>query len=275
MTVEDVLVYYLDNTLILEVIYLHALNGLIKKDLKLGIPVLYTMLLIMGLGIITVIGLAVYYKSFVLVPVLTIALCFVHIFFLPSFLLTLLNIEGKTQLWLHNPNSSMKLLLSKWIAGFLFSLLSLSIAFIAAVISIGKAGEFQLAFNQFDLFLMCLVVLGISIYFSSWIFFYWTLYHSMKRVRWMYKIRWILLIFIWNGWNMAVYWFNQIPIIDTLKKKSVITIDHVFAFKANQNSFHASIESTDLSIFTLLGYLLAFVAAFFAASWLLEKKVEV
>jgi len=254
---------------------LHSFNGLLKKDLKLGLPFLYTILLIMGLGMVTAIGFAGYYQSFVLVAILAISLCFAHLFFLPAFLLTSLNIEGRTQLWLHNPNSSIKLLLSKWIAGFLYSLGSLSLIFIVAVISIANAGEFQLAFNQSDLFFMCLVILGMSIYFSSWIFFYWALYHSMKRIAWMNKIRWLLLILLWNSWNLAVYWFNRIPIIDALKRKSVISVDHTFTFEGNQHFFQASIERTDISIFTLLGYLIAFIAVFLAASWLLEKKVEV
>lgn len=253
---------------------MNSFNGLLKKDLKLGLPFLYTSIIIVSLGLITSIVLSSYYKTIVLVAIFAITFCFAHLFYLPAFLLTSLNIEGKTQLWLHNPNSSIKLLLSKWIAGILYSIISLFLMFSVAVISM-NAGKLKLAFNQTDLFFICLIVLGISLYLSSWVFFSWTLYHSLKKIVWLNKIRWAILILLWNIWNIAVYWFNRIPIIDGLKRKSVISVDNTFVFEANQDFFQASIDTTEISIFTLCGYILTFFSLFLLASWLLEKKVEV
>lgn len=253
---------------------MNSFNGLLKKDLKLGLPFLYTSIIIVSLGLITSIVLSSYYKTIMLVAIFAITFCFAHVFYLPSFLLTSLNIEGKTQLWLHNPNSSIKLLLSKWITGILYSIISLFLMYSVAVISM-YVGELKLAFNQTNLFFMCLILLGISIYLSSWVFFSWTLYHSMKKIVWLNKIRWVVLILLWNIWNIAVYWFNRIPVIDALKRKSVISVDNTLAFEARRDFFKASIETTEISIFSLCGYILTLFFLFLIASWLLEKKVEV
>lgn len=87
--------------------------GLLKKDLKISLPFFYKTLVIILVSLIVGSGFSGYYGKMDALTAISIALVIVQMFCLPAAVFQSLNIEGKTQLWLHNPASSLKLLLSK------------------------------------------------------------------------------------------------------------------------------------------------------------------
>src|SRR5699024_9192524 len=58
------------------------------------------------------------------IPIVLFMLLGCHIFLLPTMLIQMLQLEGKTQLWIYYPPSSSKLLLSKLVVFFGYQLIS-------------------------------------------------------------------------------------------------------------------------------------------------------
>jgi hypothetical protein len=255
---------------------MHIFIGLLKKDLKISQTFFYSFLILIGIVIATSLGFAQYYKMYEIVTAISCGLVVAHFVYIPGSILFALLIEGKTQLWLHNPNSSRILLLSKLISSLIFHVISLFISLIIASISLKIPGaHISKLFGVSDLLYMGVWITFLSLYISFWVICYWTIYHSLARVTWMKKTRWIFLIVIWNVWNGVSYFVNKLTFIQEIKKMGMVKIGNMFHLEANDSSFTAGFETADVSLIVLAGYLCIAIIIFLCSSWLLDKKVEV
>src|SRR5690625_7942039 len=122
-----------------------------------------------------------------------------HIFLLPAMLIQMLQLEGKTQLWLYNPQSSSKLFLSKLIVCFGYQLISqLFLTVIGLVVFMCLRDEipFGTTFIFKGIVLFNTALLGIGLYLSCWVMFYWCIYHSLGKFPMIKSFRWIIFIII-------------------------------------------------------------------------------
>ncbi|MFT8322902.1 MAG: hypothetical protein ABF649_18695 [Bacillus sp. (in: firmicutes)] len=254
---------------------MNAFKGLLKKDLKLSKTVFYTFLIMMAIVIAAGIGFSGYYKSFDIVAAISLGLVMVQFMYFPISIFTTLRIEGKTQLWLHNPNSSTLLLFSKLLSSLIFAVLSLVITIIIASICLPMTEQLKLSITSADILCMGIVFLWFSTYISIWVVFYWVVYHSLAKITWMKKIRWLLLIIFWNVWSGFTYLLDKLSFIKELKQMSIIKLGKAFQFQTSNSSFSAGMESTEISLAVIGGYLCVAIILFLISSWLLDRKVEV
>ncbi|MGP7816869.1 hypothetical protein [Niallia sp. 01092] len=252
-----------------------AFKGLLKKDLKLSKTMFYTFLIMMAIMIATGFGFSGYYQKFDIVAVFAFGLVGAHVIYLPLSIYSSLRVEGKTQLWLHNPNSSILLLLSKILSSFIFAVISLTISILFATICLRMSDQMNLIFTRTELLFMGIFILSISDFMSIWGIFYWVIYHSLAKITWLKKIRWLLLFLMWNAWEAVTNFLDKLSFIKELKQIGVIKIGNALQFQGSEGSFSTSIESTEVSLVVIAGYLCITIILFFISSWLLDRKVEV
>ncbi|MFJ7728705.1 hypothetical protein ACIQXV_21540 [Neobacillus sp. NPDC097160] len=259
-----------------------ALIGLLKKDLTLMrfwyIVWLVFTALSMGGGYILSNWIA---EPSVIVPIF-VMLAGIHIFLMPIIILQTLRIEGKTQIWLYNPQSSQKLLFSKISAAFLLQiisqcLLSLYGVFVTSIlVKHGLIGSFRefLPIKQ-GLFFHG-GMLSISIYISLWVIFLWTVYHSLGKYPKVKNFRWLVVLLVWGSYN----------VFEALLVKLQVLPQELFTFGINlqvapsmnydlQNGWEIKYMSASLPIIPIILYTILTIILFFIASRLLDKKVEV
>lgn len=252
-----------------------AFKGLLRKDLKITTGYFYSILIFIVIAYTAGWVLSGYYSTSMLVGTISFALIIAHVIYLPGSLLTSLNLEGKTQLWLHNPSSSVQLLLSKLVASSLLSLCSTVLITIITILSITVLAEFQEMFSAVDIVMIAVAIWWISFYLSIWVIFYWTVFHSLAGILWLKKFRWFVLIAIWWGWELLKGWIGKIAFIKDLKEIGMINLNRAFQMETGSNSLQASFETADISVFVLAGYCVTALLLFWLSSWLLDKKVEV
>ncbi|GKU81394.1 hypothetical protein [Niallia sp. NCCP-28] len=249
--------------------------GLLKKDLKISLPFFYKTLVIILVSLIVGSGFSGYYGKMDALTAISIALVIVQMFCLPAAVFQSLNIEGKTQLWLHNPASSLKLLLSKIIASSIYHVILTLFTTALAGILIMFSDNIISFFNAGELISLAIAITFIGLYISFWVIFYWTVYYSLASYPRLKSIRWVILVIIWSGWSFAVDLLNKLPLIKSLKKMGTIHTRNGFNIKGDAASFQAGFEVADISLFTIAGYLCTVIVLFILSSWLLDNKVEV
>ncbi len=261
---------------------MRAFIGLLKKDLSLMKFWYFVWLTFMFIGMIGVYALSVYTSEpSITVPFLVTMASF-HVFLAPLSLLTVLNIEGKTQLWLYNPQSSIKLLLSKISSAAIIQLIaqtfiSLYAFFIMKVLlDNGLIDSFSsfLPFKQG--FLMQLGIFGTSMYFSIWVIFLWTVYHSLGKYPAIKNFRWLGVILVWFAYN----------VLEVLLAKTKLFKNELFSFGVSvniapkmdykmENGWNILYTDANIPIVTIGLYIILSIIFFLLASWLLDRKVEV
>ncbi|UII54994.1 hypothetical protein LS684_15190 [Cytobacillus spongiae] len=257
--------------------------GLYKKEMKISRN---TDLMVIGFMLLAeIIGysLSTYYQNPIIFAIISLGLIFAHIFFIPAYLLTSLNIEGQTQLWLHNPTSGVKLFLAKIAASFTVFILSLLATLLIGGYAISQALSLsELNTLKVDLYTsLPLSGIGIalsSIYLGVWILFYWALYHSIKVIPSIKGFRWLIIIGIWLLFNIIGNYLSRLSFIDKLKAFGAFKFDRTnnsITVKAENSSFELGGVFFNLSLGNALLYMVVITIVFYAAVWLLERKVEV
>jgi len=250
---------------------LTELRGLYKKELLLSRSTFFSGLLF--LFSIFVVGLILSSDNSYL-EVFTIMALFMHIFYLPLIVLVSLNVEAKTQLWLHNPNSGAKLFLAKLLGGFTYFLVSLALTSIIAWLVLLNSSDLELV-NDFqgirDILLINLSVTIGTVYLSVWALFYWSLYHSMKKVPFLKNIRWFIIIGLPILLSALKQFIQSQPFYKRLAEMNAINLDLANGFQ----STNLMIQSSSISLFTVVLYFIISITVFLFAVWLLERKVEV
>lgn len=248
-----------------------AFKGLYIKELKLTIILFLT-----GIGLIyllTMISLTL--KEYLHEPMIPAILFFMalmaHTFYLPIILFSSLQREGQGQLWLHNPNSGMKLLLSKLVAGFTYSAISLVVTALLTyfalngIVDSSRYDEFA-SIQEYLLQISGMIIL-LSIYMSVWLFFYWTLYHSLKRVPVINRIRPVVLFFLWLLLSSVGNFIRKTPFFQISQEKKGVNITFMNGI--------FSAEAVEIQLINIIFYIVITIVVFLTSVWLLERKVEV
>ncbi|PKG24441.1 hypothetical protein [Niallia nealsonii] len=249
--------------------------GLLKKDLKISLPFFYKTLVIIAVSLIVGSGFSGYYGKIDTLTVISIVLVIIQMLCLPTAVFQSLTIEGKTQLWLHNPISSLKLLLSKIVANSIYHLILTLLTTALAGILLLFSDNISPFFDFKDLLSMAVAISWVGLYISFWVIFYWAVYYSLASYPRIKSVRWLVLIIIWGIWNTAGDLINKLTFIKTLKKLGTIHVGNGFQIESNSVSFQAGFEATEISLFTIAGYLCTVIILFIISSWLLDNKVEV
>jgi hypothetical protein len=252
-----------------------AFKGLLWKDYSISKLWFFGWLALLLFFFVVGVSLSVYFE----VPELSIMIVFLeglaHMIFMPLILLSMLMIEGRTQLWLHTPQSGKKLLLSKLIVAFSYSLLSLLLVDLLGVISLTWQEGNILFLPWKESIFFNVAVTSSAIYFSCWVFLYWTVYYGLARSPVLKKFRWLFLILMFIVYQviasllMTLEWFRDFTNLLTIKVRGA------FFLEMGPDSFEAGSEFIHLPVIPFLLYSILAVVIFFAASWILERKVEV
>lgn len=261
-----------------------AFKGLYRKELKISLYDFYTMTGLIVFMFIAGFGLTSYFQEPGIVAVISLIAFVMHAIYLPIFLLSSLRTEGKTQLWLHNPNSGSKLLLAKLVAELSFYFISLFSVFLVTYWTVNWAMATGIFLEFQDQVLRGLLFVGVSItlmtvYLGIWVLFYWTFYHSMKNITYLKNIRWMIIFFVWIAIEAIGHYIHSHPLFEKINSIGTIQI-HVLkgiSFQVDQDAANITpdIGTVDFSITSGLLYLALTIAVFFISVWLLERKVEV
>ena len=109
-----------------------AFTGLYWKELKIAKVDFFTLLVLMLLVLIAAFSATQYYEEPWFMAAAYFFVYVMHFGYLPLFMFASLRREGKTQLWLHNPNSGVLLFSAKLAAVLTYYFISLFVAFFAA-----------------------------------------------------------------------------------------------------------------------------------------------
>ncbi|MDZ5470863.1 hypothetical protein SM124_03765 (plasmid) [Bacillus sp. 31A1R] len=253
-----------------------AFKGLYKKELLISRHLFFTGLGLLILAFIGGIGLGRLFEEPTVFSVVTFLTLSVHVLYIPGFLLSTLTIEGKSQLWLHNPNSGVTLFMAKLAAAITYFIISIVINIVISGIAISRV-DFNDEYFFFkgsifgQLSFMGWGVLLTSIYLGIWMIFYWTLFQTMKNIPIINKFRWWVIIIIWFGISSISQYIRNLPFYKNISELKVVDITTIWGTGPG-GLFNQSIE---ISIITVLLYVLVAVGVFFSAVRLLERKVEV
>lgn len=256
-----------------------AFMGLLKKDLSLIKFLCMAWLAFMFLGMVGIYVLSS--EPSIAVPFLVTIAGF-NVFLAPIALLYTLNLEGKTQLWLYNPQGSVKLLLSKLSAAAIIQLLAqFFISLYALFVMKGLMNEGLIdSFNSFlpwkQGFFMQLGIFGVSMYISIWVLFLWTVYHSLGKFPAIRNFRWVAVILVWFAYNL----------LEMLLVKTKLFNHELFSFGLSVNiapkmeyeggsGWNIVYTDTNIPIITIGLYIVLSIIFFLLSSWLLDRKVEV
>ncbi|QIW82139.1 hypothetical protein [Bacillus tequilensis] len=248
--------------------------GLVKKDIKLS----RMWLLVLICGIIFLLGtghmIAYRTKEPLVIFVFFVVIAFFLFFLSPVFVFYHLRKEGKSQLWLYNPNGGFLLFSSKLTASLLYQFL-IQLALTAYGIGIYHMLSVKnLLEHHVDMTstVVLLNVFGLisSLYMSVTIVVFWTVFHSLKNWR---GTRWLAM-----GLLAAVWYFFDEYIISPL----VVSQKHFWPVTVYCNldfNYHdvwrLELKPIHLSV---LGFPIAIVITILLlimASKLLDRKVEV
>lgn len=251
-------------------------KGLYIKELKLSRSNFFAGIILLFLAAVLGLGLNSYMNTPSALALISLVILGLHIFYIPAMLLSSLNVEGKSQLWLHNPNSSTKLILAKIGAGFTYFLLSIIASFLIARFAINDLSVL-LGVDLFHgqalkyLILLTFICLMGSLYLSVWLFFYWTIYHAIKNIPSIKKVRWLILLGIW----VFLTWLQNVivnsSLYQSLKEIGNINVpyfNHLFTSEV-------LMVETQINVVTTILSLIVIGVVFLASVWLLERKVEV
>jgi len=212
------------------------------------------------------------------IPIVLIMVLGFHIFLLPAMLIQMLQLEGKTQLWLYNSQSSSKLLLSKLVVCFGYQLISqLFLTVIGLVIFMFLRDEipFGTSFIFKGIVLLNTALLGIGLYLACWVMFYWCIYHSLGKFPMFKSFRWIILILIFFSYNAIQAMLGKIGLLREIANQWTVSPMLNQEFTYEQGSWTAEINPMEFPVFILILYILLAFSLFLFSSWLLDRKVEV
>ncbi|MDL4839742.1 hypothetical protein [Aquibacillus rhizosphaerae] len=259
---------------------MNPIKGLLKKDYRISRFLFLTwigaMLVMLSFGI----GMSAYTNQPAGTLTVIVLLGLSLAVFAPVMMLSMLVTEGKNQLWLYSPRSSYSLLLSKFAIILIYQLITQVLLTIYTAFSMywfGKAVYEQLSIGLF-LELAIFVNIGLvllGIFLTCWITFYWTIYHALKRYPKIRNFRWLVIIFIFFGYNLLETLVLRIDAISTFIFKYNLDLLPLTSLNYEDESWNVLIDIVEIPIIPFFYFVILSLFLFYIASKLLAKKVEV
>ncbi|MCY7776879.1 hypothetical protein P9D36_04850 [Bacillus haynesii] len=255
---------------------MQSFSGLFKKDFLMARFWSLAWMLCLICAIIASFGFAHYTgESMALFGAFVTILLF-HSLFCPLMMLAQLRLEGKTQLWLYNPNNSALLLLSKLVSAAVYQLISHAVLFIFGLIvrSVLLSSSDNM-FSVLDLLLVNIAVFLGSVIFSTWVMFLWTIYEALRKYPAIKKIRWIIPLLIYNVYGLIEALFIKSGLFQELQKFWSISLTAEFKFHYEHSGWTVTFSQVDLPGILLVYYAALGVCLFYFSCKLLTRRVEV
>ncbi|MDQ0252672.1 hypothetical protein J2S74_000044 [Evansella vedderi] len=264
---------------------MNAWLSLTKKELRLGttpfiIPIIAFFLLV---ALVAYIGSRFDFASEA-VAILSFTVIGIQVFYLAYYLLFSLGAEKrKMHLWLHNPISGSALLLAKVAAALISMALTFMITAVTLAVAIGMAENipFEISWSTMAQVGMLggLHLFLVAISFAAWFLFLWMVFLLLNRTFGTF-ISFVFTFIFFITATGAYGWFTESAIYDALTMWGAINIE-VFVTEVFMSmdlpvgEFTA--QAGPLTIYFGQYFFEAVVTLilFFAAAWMLDRKVEV
>jgi hypothetical protein len=204
---------------------------------------------------------------------------FFHLAVMPVIVFSMLRVEGKTQLWLHSPQSGFTLIFPKLIIAFIYSTLSFLLVDVLGMMSLSMLPEGTF-FSYWPVKEGVLFNLGISIFafnFTIWTFFLWTFYHALTKFPSIKNVRWLFIVGVIIGYQSITALFMSFKWVQKLFESFTIDIPSGFIFTVGEGNTNFGFQS-DVIPFPILPFAfegLVMISLFIISCWLLDRKVEV
>jgi hypothetical protein len=246
---------------------MRAWVALLKKDFKLTRTVFFVGLVINLLMVMLTmyVGMIAGHTLLMFIPLVVAAV--LHVLYVPIIVFISLKIEtNQLHLWLQNPQSASRLLISKIVNGLMMIVISLLMLYVmSGLLIIPKFNLIEAYWT--DTWISGLLIfphiIMISILISVWVLFLWTLFQFLKFTvgRWS----WLVLIgaVIIPGWATAL--FESTNLYRLVTKWGSITY--------NFPSF--SIDPIQTYAGEYVYNFIIIIGLFFLAAWIIDNKVEV
>ncbi|WP_226035092.1 hypothetical protein [Aquibacillus saliphilus] len=198
----------------------------------------------------------------------------------PIMMLSLLTIEGKNQLWLYSPRSSYTLLLSKFAVILTYQFIIQILLTIYGAISMywfGKSVYQQLSTGMFIelIAVINIALLLTGIYFTCWLIFYWSIYHSLKKYPKIRPFRWLVIIVLFFAYNLFEAFLIRLEIVKNFVSLYQLNIVSNTSLNYVDDEWNVLFDTATIPITPIIYYTLLAFLLFFATSRFLERKVEV
>lgn len=253
--------------------------GLLKKD-GMILQFWYMIWFVLSVGgmIIAFFFSKNYDEPLVTLPIIFF-LFFFHLYLMPLMMLSMLRIEGKTQIWLHNPQSSYQLFFSKLCVVFGYQMIS------QLLVNLYFLLLYKWYFNEqivqwfvnfkFKHFLFLNgFVLATALYFSLWVIFLWTVYHSLSKYPALKHLRWLAVVLIIGAYHFLGYLSQKFGFNDYILGLWKVEIYSNMAYE-NGIGLDAAATPLGIPVSSIIYYVIICIILFFVAGKLLDRKVEV
>ncbi|RLQ98103.1 hypothetical protein [Falsibacillus albus] len=259
-----------------------SFSGLLRKDYHLSKSWMLTWFIFMLLILFLAFGVSEYTDQRLVVFAALMILGFTHLWFIPGIMMSYLRVEAKTQLWLHNPQSTKVLILSKVAIALMYQIISQLFLTVAGLLILnyyltpdminGISGMGHLAK---PIFLLNIFLIAFSLYVTCWILFYWTVYHALGKYPRIKRMRWLVLLLFFIVWNSLESLFLRISLFKQWLYTWKIQALGGGSFHYENNQWTTEVSTTMIPIIPFILYTVLGICLFYLSSWLLDKKVEV
>ncbi|MBO8172557.1 MAG: hypothetical protein H0Z33_11810 [Bacillaceae bacterium] len=252
--------------------------ALLKKELRLTRSVVWT-------GIVLMIVIYLFNHVFVSQTGLdqtrlgpAAGLLFLHIFYLPVYMLISLQAETRhMHLWLHHPGSGWMLMGTKLLSGILAFVLSLAVTLVLTGITLYPdiAQNRSELLSFFPLIVTSILHLaGYGVYLAVWFVFLWTVYQILKsrigKWSWLAIAALLLISFRLLHLIREAAWYRQVTQWGMIQLDLAKWLDAFFPGQVPGTNPVINLYAGEYAFYVLLS-----VVLFWVSGWMLDRKVEV
>lgn len=274
--------YYVTRTILKGLEKLNSFKGLVLKEWLIGkFTLLWLLVSQVGFVFISFL-ISRYWEVAGVFYMSTWVIMILQPFIMFSLILGCLNYEGKTQLWIYNPQSAAMLLGSKLLSSVLFQ--GISILFACCLVFVAfrvPTSYFQQDFQLEHMELLGLLQVGgvmtaVSIVIAVLMMFLWVVYHALARIQLIKNIRWLLVFLLFIGTVILKNWVGHTMLYSKLDDIWAVPAFSGSSFRLSQSKLEFYLESGgNISLLTSGLDVIGLVILFLASCWLLDRKIEV
>ncbi|MEJ9229118.1 hypothetical protein LAV79_06370 [Peribacillus butanolivorans] len=261
---------------------MNSFKGLMKKEWLIGKNALLWLLVVQG-GLVFISFLASrYFEVAGLFYMGTWLIMIMQPFIMVSLIFGCLNSDGKTQLWIYNPQSSAILLGSKLLTSVLFQVASILFACFLVFVALRVPTSYFHADFQLErmMGLMSLFKIGgfltaAGIGIAVLMMFLWVVYHALARIQLIKNVRWLFVSLLFIGMLLLKNWVGNTNLYQKLDDIWVVPALSGSSFSMSQAKLEFFFEAGNISLLTSGLDVIGLVLLFLASCWLLDRKIEV
>ena len=193
-----------------------------------------------------------------------------------------LNVEGKAQVWLYNPQSSAMLLGSKLLISVLFQGGSLLLACLLTFVTMRiPTSHFGVSFHAesmmsfYNLLQMGIFLMAFSLFLALVMLFLWVVYHALARLSAIKPFRWLIVSLLFIGMVMVGSWYESTAVYQQMDTVWVVDVLSASSFTMSADNLRFYLNTGGISLLTTGLDIITLVLLFMASCWLLDRKIEV